>query len=122
MTEGVPKRIRKQMGRAYEISQSQLVSWLHCLAYVRNVCAHHGRLWNRELSLRRLLREKERSERGCWKNVYCLFSASPALETYRAELWVEGRSSRAFERISRCKSCSNEIPFRLEGAGSMARN
>ncbi len=59
MTEGVPKRIRKQMGRAYEISQSQLVSWLHCLAYVRNVCAHHGRLWNRELSLRpELLRER----------------------------------------------------------------
>ena len=28
------------------------MSWLRCLAYVRNVCAHHGRLWNRELSLR----------------------------------------------------------------------
>jgi abortive infection bacteriophage resistance protein len=48
----VPKSTRKQLARAYQISQSQFVSWLRCLAYVRNVCAHHGRLWNRELSLR----------------------------------------------------------------------
>ena len=26
-------------------------SWLHCLVYVRNICAHHARLWNRTLSI-----------------------------------------------------------------------
>ncbi len=26
-------------------------TWLHSLSYVRNVCAHHGRLWNRELAI-----------------------------------------------------------------------
>jgi abortive infection bacteriophage resistance protein len=52
MAAEVPKGTRKQMARAYGISQSQFVSWLRCLAYVRNVCAHHGRLWNRELSLK----------------------------------------------------------------------
>ena len=25
-----------------------LSSWLHAVNYVRNICAHHGRLWNRE--------------------------------------------------------------------------
>ena len=58
MAAEVPKGTRKQLARAYGVSQSQYVSWLRCLAYVRNVCAHHGRLWNRELSLRpELLRE-----------------------------------------------------------------
>lgn len=27
-------------------------SWFHTLTFVRNVCAHHGRLWNRELPIR----------------------------------------------------------------------
>lgn len=29
------------------ISESQFSSWLHCLNEVRNVCAHHGRLYSR---------------------------------------------------------------------------
>lgn len=52
MAAGVPKGTRKRLAAAYGISQSQYVSWLRCLAYVRNICAHHGRLWNRELSIR----------------------------------------------------------------------
>ncbi|MGH1541671.1 MAG: Abi family protein [Arenicella sp.] len=30
----------------------RLADWLHSLTYVRNVCAHHSRLWNRELAIR----------------------------------------------------------------------
>lgn len=26
-------------------------SWLHCINYVRNICAHHARLWNRDFSI-----------------------------------------------------------------------
>lgn len=26
-------------------------SWLHTLTYVRNICGHHGRLWNREIAI-----------------------------------------------------------------------
>lgn len=26
-------------------------SWLHCINYVRNICAHHARLWNRNLNI-----------------------------------------------------------------------
>ena len=26
-----------------------LISWMHTFSYVRNVCAHHSRLWNRQL-------------------------------------------------------------------------
>ena len=29
-----------------------LVNWVHVLATVRNICAHHSRLWNRELKIK----------------------------------------------------------------------
>lgn len=39
------------------------ISWLHTINYVRNLCAHHARLWNREIkiepSLLRFSRNKE---------------------------------------------------------------
>jgi abortive infection bacteriophage resistance protein len=52
MAGEVPKGFRKQMRRDYWISGSQFVSRIRCRAYVRNICAHHGGLWNRELSLK----------------------------------------------------------------------
>lgn len=34
----------------YGISKGAVfASWLRCLAYLRNVCAHHSRLWNRNM-------------------------------------------------------------------------
>lgn len=39
----------------------QLQDWLHVLTYVRNVCAHHSRLWNRELAIR-----PEKSRNANW--------------------------------------------------------
>lgn len=36
----------------FGLHHKQLESWLHALTYVRNVCAHHSRLWNRELAIR----------------------------------------------------------------------
>lgn len=32
-----------------------LTSWLHSLNFIRNVCAHHSRLWNREIPVRPML-------------------------------------------------------------------
>jgi abortive infection bacteriophage resistance protein len=33
----------------YGLHQRIFTSWLHQLSVVRNICAHHGRLWNRHL-------------------------------------------------------------------------
>jgi abortive infection bacteriophage resistance protein len=41
---------RYTIAQKYGIQSSELlVSWVKTLAYVRNVCAHHGRLWNHPL-------------------------------------------------------------------------
>lgn len=42
---------RAEIAKAYEIDEQVLGSFAHHLAYVRNVCAHHMRLWNREMTI-----------------------------------------------------------------------
>ncbi len=43
---------KKVVAAKFGIHHKRLADWLHQLAYIRNVCAHHSRLWNRELSIR----------------------------------------------------------------------
>jgi abortive infection bacteriophage resistance protein len=42
---------RKKIARRFHLPQEVLGSWLHTLTFVRNCCAHHARLWNRELAI-----------------------------------------------------------------------
>ena len=42
---------RKAVADYFGIKDVVLVSWLHTLAYVRNICAHHARLWNKDLRI-----------------------------------------------------------------------
>lgn len=42
---------RKAIARRLDVPHEVLSSWLHTLTFVRNCCAHHSRLWNRELAV-----------------------------------------------------------------------
>jgi len=44
-------RDRKAIAVRFQVHQKVLGSWLHTLTFIRNICAHHARLWNRELSV-----------------------------------------------------------------------
>jgi abortive infection bacteriophage resistance protein len=48
--------------RGYGLPHPVLASWLHSLNYVRNVCAHHGRLWNRECRIKPLIARAYKAE------------------------------------------------------------
>lgn len=51
--KGLAKDIdRKIIGRRFNVPAPLLESWLHTLTSVRNICAHHSRLWNRELGIK----------------------------------------------------------------------
>lgn len=41
---------RNRIARAFGFDEIVLVSFLHHLAIVRNLCAHHSRVWNREFA------------------------------------------------------------------------
>lgn len=45
-------RDRQAIADAYGLDEKVLVSFAHHLTIVRNHCAHHGRVWNRKLSLK----------------------------------------------------------------------
>lgn len=46
---GSEKRIKQEIASRFGVSDDVLRSWLLALNTVRNICAHHGRLWNRGL-------------------------------------------------------------------------
>jgi len=52
MYEHLRTSFRKKIAREFNQPQPVFVSWLHSLTAVRNVCAHHSRLWNRELAVK----------------------------------------------------------------------
>lgn len=43
---------KKAISQYFNLHHKKLGNWLHTLTYVRNICAHHSRLWNRSLSIR----------------------------------------------------------------------
>lgn len=47
--------IRPGIARKYGVTDTVFASWLLTLNLVRNICAHHSRLWNRELPLKPLI-------------------------------------------------------------------
>lgn len=48
--KGMTVRDKAEIAAKYSIPDWQVMeSWLRCLNYVRNVVAHHSRLWNRNL-------------------------------------------------------------------------
>jgi abortive infection bacteriophage resistance protein len=44
--------IKKEIASIFHVHDIVLYSWLLALNVVRNICAHHGRLWNREMGIR----------------------------------------------------------------------
>lgn len=43
---------KRAIARYFGIADSVMVSWLHAVTYIRNICAHHSRLWNKILGIR----------------------------------------------------------------------
>ena len=43
---------RQKVADYFSYNEAILSEWLHTLAYVRNICAHHLRLWNRKLVIK----------------------------------------------------------------------
>ncbi|NTU67728.1 MAG: Abi family protein [Chlorobiaceae bacterium] len=49
MKGGKSKRI---IAKHFGLDDTTFASWLHCIVYLRNLCAHHSRFWNREFGIR----------------------------------------------------------------------
>jgi abortive infection bacteriophage resistance protein len=49
---------RSAIALPFAVDEKVLITWLHSLSYLRNLCAHHGRLWNRQLVIKPLVAKK----------------------------------------------------------------
>jgi len=58
----------------FGIDEKILSSWIHTLVYIRNLCAHHSRIWNRTLAIK----PKVPNKLAEWKGIsssktFCIF-------------------------------------------------
>lgn len=42
---------KRKIAKHFGLSDRVFESWIHTLVYLRNVCAHHSRLWNKDLRI-----------------------------------------------------------------------
>lgn len=45
-----PAKTRSAIAKTYKLPVNVMISFVEHLAYVRNICAHHSRLWNRRMT------------------------------------------------------------------------
>ncbi len=43
---------KRDIANSFGLDDKTFASWIHCFVYIRNVCAHHSRLWNRAMSIK----------------------------------------------------------------------
>ncbi|MCL2282224.1 MAG: Abi family protein [Fibromonadales bacterium] len=46
-----PGKYRREIAQFFCLPDGTFESWLHSLVYVRNICAHSARLWNRQMRI-----------------------------------------------------------------------
>jgi abortive infection bacteriophage resistance protein len=46
-----PGQDRRAIANYFGLDDSTFSSWLHSFTYVRNLCAHHSRFWNKRLGI-----------------------------------------------------------------------
>lgn len=53
--------IRKVIATQFQLDEIILSSWLHALAYTRNLVAHHSRIWNRKFTIKPKILRRHKS-------------------------------------------------------------
>jgi abortive infection bacteriophage resistance protein len=51
---------QKTISRRFNATPWHLQSWVHSLSYLRNLCAHHSRIWNRTFQIRASLTRRQK--------------------------------------------------------------
>lgn len=46
---------KRQIAKHFGLADTVFSSWTHSIVYLRNVCAHHSRLWNRAMSIQPII-------------------------------------------------------------------
>lgn len=58
--KGISNEIKRNVADNYIVPDEVLLSWLKTIHAIRNICAHHGRLWNRTLGVKPFIPKKKK--------------------------------------------------------------
>jgi abortive infection bacteriophage resistance protein len=61
--EGMEKKLQNEIAGNFSQQKTPFISWLRSLNVVRNICAHHARLWNRVLGVAPILYPKNETKK-----------------------------------------------------------
>ena len=89
MYRGCSPTIQKEISQRFEVQDAVFDSWLGMIHVVRNICAHHSRLWNRVLGVKPKIPRKKND--GHWHTP------------------VSVGNERAFGMLTICKHCMDRI-------------
>jgi len=59
LVKGLRKKDQKILAGKILLPVPVFSSWMHSLTYIRNLCAHHSRIWNRELAIKPVVPEDD---------------------------------------------------------------
>jgi len=93
---GCKPDIQKALARRYGVSDTVCESWLKTLNTIRNICAHHARLWNRVLGVKPMIPNKDPK----WRY---------EVDTAAGKQRVPIPSGRVFAVLTICHHCLNVI-------------
>ncbi len=63
---------KKVVAKAFGLSAPLVESWLHALTVLRNICAHHGRVWNRHFTVTPAVYTQAQPHFAQQQSYYCL--------------------------------------------------
>lgn len=90
-----------------------LANWMHVISYLRNLCAHHGRLWNREFQIRPfILRDQQWRELGL--NNARLFAVVVMMEWIYRRVGLDlGNFEPVFEVMQKISDVQTIFPTKM---------
>jgi abortive infection bacteriophage resistance protein len=59
MYKSATNRVKNAVAAIFSVSQHVFSSWLLTINSIRNICAHHSRLWNREIGARPIIPDEQ---------------------------------------------------------------
>ena len=112
---GVDNKLQRMIAELFGVNDEVLRSWLITLNGVRNICAHHGRIWNRELGYQpKIPRERKYPE---WHKPVAISREKMfgVLTILRHMLRYAAPTSRWQERLRSLLAEHPQIPLRAMG-------
>lgn len=120
-------RFKKRIARSYGVPQHEILeSWMKNLCAIRNICAHHGRLWNRVIPVKPIIPSRVRSiwisntsvsQTRLYAGLCCMLYWLNAIDSNNTFCT---RLKGFVEDTSRCWHHSNGISYQLASRTAMA--